>query len=468
MSSSSSRPVPQTSTGRLVSLTVDNPKYYTTPSSYTEDKMPALIPTACVTDNHDAEEKTMIWKNIATLFMKSEQTEENLQGNIANLTRGSDEIYQELQDVRAEVTQVHDKLNDSNLLSSRVRKLRKYVNKKCEKVRDDVSYSSHSANNEVFAYVNTIRDEFNMRFQKMDSENAFLRDELEKLHQTYDNDYDLFIRRENELMAKLDEATHINDAINDRVKEHEAIIMRQLGEVHNRIEQRIYQTAGDLREEFARAISREVEFESKASAQLVQSVNDELTELITRSNQYHSHRYFGTVEDVKQLRETCQTLKQSIGMVDAELSDTKETVEFLKDEVGQASNDIYDVKEEMVELKEWHTDLKDDVYHELDRDYYDLKDYVKRQVQRHKKQHHVSSSQETEPAVNDQQPTGIQLIVNEYQDPVENEIVGQVAEAAAVPADVAAAGEYREEHVIIIDADTVFSDEEDEQVVCHT
>ena len=140
----------------------------------------------------------------------------------------------------------------------------------------------------------------------------------------------------------------------------------------------------------------------------------------------------------------------------------------MKDEVGQASNDIYDVKEEMVELKEWHTDLKDDVYHELDRDYYDLKDYVKRQVQRHKKQHHVSSSQETEPAVNDQQPTGIQLIVNEYQDPVENEIVGQVAEAAAVPADVAAAGEYREEHVIIIDADTVFSDDEDEQVVCHT
>jgi len=469
-SSSSSRPVPQTSTGRLVSLTVDNPKYYT-PCSYTEDKMPALIPTACATDNHDAEEKTMLWKNIATLFMKSEQTEENYQSNIANLTRGSDEIYQELQDVRAEVTQVHDKLNDSNLLSSRVRKLRKYVNKKCDKVRDDVSYGAHSANNEVFAYVNTLRDEFNTRFQKMESENAFLRDELDKLHQTYDSDYDLFIRRENELMAKLDAATRINDSINDRVKDHEAIVMRHIGEVHNRIEQRLHQVAGDLREEFARAISREVEFESKASAQLVQSVNDELTELITRSNQYHSHRYFGSVDDVKQLREICQTLKQSIGMVDAELSDTKETVEFLKDEVGQASNDIYDVKEEMVELKELHTDLKDDVYHELDRDYYDLKDYVKRQVQRHKKQHHVSSSssQETEPAVNEQQSTGIQLIVNEYQD--QDVDLRQDVEAAApapAPADVAVAAEYRDEHVIIIDADTVFSDDEDEQVVCHT
>ena len=470
---SSSRPVPQTSTGRLVSLTVDNPKYYSpTPSSYTGDQMPALIPTACATENHDAEEKTMIWKNIATLFMKSEQTEENLQSNIANLTRGSDEMYQELQDVRAEVTQVHDKLNDSNLLSSRVRKLRKYVNKKCEKVRDDVSYSAHGANDEVFAYVNTIRDEFNRRIQNMESENAFLRDELEKLHQTYDNDYDLFIRRENELMSKLDEATRINDSINDRVKEHEAIVMRHLGEVHNRIEQRIYQTAGDLREEFARAISREVEFESKASAQLVQSVNDELTELITRSNQYHSHRYFGTVEDVKQLREFSQTLKQSIGMVDAELSDTKETVEFLKDEVGQASNDIYDVKEEMAELKEWQTELKDDVYHELDRDYYDLKDYVKRQVQRHKKQHHATSpSQESKPAVNDEQSTGIQLIVNEYQDSEENEnenendnVAGQ--EGVAQAARVAQAGYMdegpRDEHIIIIDATTIFSEGDDD------
>jgi chromosome segregation ATPase len=230
-----------------------------------------------------------------------------------------------------------------------------------------------------------------------------------------------------------------------------------------------------LREEFARAISREVEFESKASAQLVQSVNDELTELITRSNQYHSHRYFGTVEDVKQLRESCQTLKQSIGMVDAELSDTKETVEFLKDEVGQASNDIYDVKEEMVELKEWQTDLKDDMYHELDRDYYDLKDYVKRQVQRHKKQHHMPPQETTEQVVNTE-GDGIQLIVNEYQDQYPDENVGQAAAAveAAVEAATATApavapvAEYREEHVIIIDADTVFSDDEDEPQVTHT
>jgi hypothetical protein len=465
--SSSSRPIPQTSTGRLVSLSVNNPKIYTP----AQQEIPALMPLSASYANNDSEEKTVLWTNVAALFVKCEQNDENLKSSVSTLTRGSDEMYQELQDVKTELVQVQTDINENNVLSKHVRKLRKYVNKKCDKVREDISYGSYNADNEIFAYVDKLRSEFETRFQKMDSENAFLRDELEKLHQTYDSDYDLFIRRENELMAKLDAATRINDSINDRVKDHEAIVMRHIGEVHNRIEQRLHQVAGDLREEFARAISREVEFESKASAQLVQSVNDELTELITRSNQYHSHRYFGTVEDVKQLRETCQTLKQSIGMVDAELSDTKETVEFLKDEVGQASNDIYDVKEEMVELKEWQTDLKDDMYHELDRDYYDLKDYVKRQVQRHKKQHHASSpSQETEPAVNEQQSTGIQLIVNEYQDPEENENVGQVAEAATAATVPAAAPvtEYREEHVIIIDADTVFSDDEDEQVVCHT
>ena len=423
--------------------------------------MPALIPTACAiaTDNQNAnanananaEEQTMIWKNIATLFMKVDQTEETFQGDIANLTRGSDEMYQELQDVRAEVTQVHDKLNDSNLLSSRVRKLRKYVKKKCEKVQSDLSYGAYSSIDEVFAYVNTLRDEFKTKIENLENENAKLHLELEKLHQTYDDDYELFVRREDELMTKLDAAVHTTDCLSVRVKDHEAVMMRHIGEVHNRIEQRLHHVAGDLREEFAHAITREVEFESKTSVKLVQSVNDELTELITRSNQYHSHRYFGAVEDVKQLRETCQTLKQSIGMVDAELSDTKETVEFLKDEVGQASNDIYDIKEEMVELKEWQTDLKDDVYHELDRDYYDLKDYVKRQVQRHKKQHHATS-QESKPAVNEEQSTGIQLIVNEYQDPDENEnVAGEVA-----------VEELRDEHVIIIDATTIFSEGDDD------
>ena len=91
--------------------------------------------------------------------------------------------------------------------------------------------------------------------------------------------------------------------------------MKQIQQVRNYADT---QVAGDLREEFSEAICREVAFESKVSAELVQGVHNELTDVITRSNEYHSARYFGTVEDVKQLREICQTLKQSIGVVDAE------------------------------------------------------------------------------------------------------------------------------------------------------
>jgi chromosome segregation ATPase len=473
--SSSCRPVPQTSTGRLVSLTVDNPKQYISSSYNQEDQtMPALVPTACasITENHDAEEKTMLWKNIATLFMKSEQTEDNMQSNIANLTRGSDEMYQELQELRTELTQVHDKLNDSNLLSDRVRKLRKYVNKKCEKVRSDVTYGAYSANDEVFAYVNKIRDEFDAKMKTLEQENTKLKREMADLHETYDSDYEMFVRRENDLMEKLNQAVQTSDNLSKRLVDLEEICFKQIQEARNFTEQYCYHMSGDLREEFARAISKEVEFESKASAQQVQNMNEELIELITRSNQYHSHRYFGTVEDIKQIRENAETLKKSIGMVDAELSDTKETVEFLKDEVGQASNDVYDLKEEM---SEW----KDIVYRELDRDYYDLKDYVRHRIHRHKKQDHNYDSPAATTGTQNTF-TGIDMIVTEYPDP---DVTEQAQEAQTqqqqveVPESTVAsqrvtpvvhAVAHEDQNVIIIDADTVVSDDEDEQPVTHT
>lgn len=473
--SSSCRPVPQTSTGRLVSLTVDNPKQYISSSYNQEDQtMPALVPTACasITENHDAEEKTMLWKNIATLFMKSEQTEDNMQSNIANLTRGSDEMYQELQELRTELTQVHDKLNDSNLLSDRVRKLRKYVNKKCEKVRSDVTYGAYSANDEVFAYVNKIRDEFDAKVKTLEQENTKLKREMADLHETYDSDYEMFVRRENDLMEKLNQAVQTSDNLSKRLVDLEEICFKQIQEARNFTEQYCYHMSGDLREEFARAISKEVEFESKASAQQVQNMNEELIELITRSNQYHSHRYFGTVEDIKQIRENAETLKKSIGMVDAELSDTKETVEFLKDEVGQASNDVYDLKEEM---SEW----KDIVYRELDRDYYDLKDYVRHRIHRHKKQDHNYDSPAATTGTQNTF-TGIDMIVTEYPDP---DVTEQAQEAQTqqqqveVPESTVAsqrvtpvvhAVAHEDQNVIIIDADTVVSDDEDEQPVTHT
>jgi uncharacterized phage infection (PIP) family protein YhgE len=247
--------------------------------------------------------------------------------------------------------------------------------------------------------------------------------------------------------------------------------MKHLGEVHNRIEQRLHHVAGDLREEFAHAITREVEFESKTSAQLVQSVNDELTELITRSNQYHSHRYFGMVEDVKQVREMCDTLKKSIGMVDAELSDTKETVDFLKDEVAQSSNDVYDIKENLA-------DLKEDIYSEMDRDYYDMKGYVRHKIHQHNKASHTPAA--PTPTTSDstnETGNGIQLNVDELASVASATVVQPEHEASVTAAGAAGAGaggaaesqENTQEHnVIIIDADTIISDDEDEPQVTHT
>jgi chromosome segregation ATPase len=165
-----------------------------------------------------------------------------------------------------------------------------------------------------------------------------------------------------------------------------------------------------------------------------------LTSLITRSNEIHTYRYFETVGVMKQLQENCQTLKQSIGMVDAELSDTKETVDFLKDEVAQTSNDVYDIKEDV-------SGLKEDIYHELDRDYYDLKSYVKRIINRHKREEHHRAEKQLQPC----------------------DIIVEEEPAAAVPVPVPEAPETEYNNIIIIDADDCrISSDDEEEFVRHT
>jgi chromosome segregation ATPase len=451
--------IPQISNGRLVSLSVDNPKYYV---PNLQDEMPAMLPLsyaqmnngsssssgkggkkAQVQDHHadDSEEKTMIWKNIASLFVQCEKNDDN----VLSLTRGTDEIYQELQDVRTEIAQVQTDMNATKdelvAKPDDIRRLRKYVVKKCKKVQETASYGAYNADIEIFAYIDTLRGEFDAKIQKLEKENTELREELGALHDTYDKDYDVFVERENALMSKLDRAIQATDVLNERIKNHEGIYMKQLQELRDRTDQQFYNHSGDLREEFARAITREVEFESKTSAQLVQSVNDELTSLITRSNEIHSYRYFETVGVMKQLQENCQTLKQSIGMVDAELSDTKETVDFLKDEVAQTSNDVYDIKEDAL------SGLKEDIYHELDRDYYDLKSYVKRTMNRHKREEHHRAEKQLQPC----------------------DIIVEEEPAVAVPVPVPEAPETEYNNIIIIDADDCrISSDDEEEIVRHT
>ena len=455
-SSSRRRPVPQASSattstsvgGKLVPLSVDynnDQQQHHQHHHRQNEAIPTLVPLSMAAAEADAdgEEKTMLWSNIATLFTKCEQNEEDIRAN----TRGSDEMYQELMEIKGELAQVHTDMADiteNNMLSVHVRKLRKYVNKKCSEVRENASYGSYNANIEIFAYIDKLRGEFDARIKKLECENVTLHEEIDRLHETYDRDYDTFVKRENDLMAKLESAIRTAECLNDRVKDYEDASMRQIYESRNCVEQQIQNTAGDLREEFARAICRELEHMSG-------EIREEFTNLVTVSNQYHSHRYFGTVEDVKQIRENLQTLKQSIGMVDAELSDTKEVVEFLKDEVGQASNDIYDIKEKSREVKET-------LYREMDRDYRDMKSYVKRSIQRHRKQEHSTTPVPEEEKSADQNQNAvsssdaIQMIVNEYANANDNGESSKIEQEQE--------REYENNHIIIIDENTVFSDEE--------
>lgn len=485
------------SIGELISMSVDNPKNYTVQSP------PPLIPinNTAAAAVVDGEEQTMLWQNIATLFAKCEQNESDIQDQkdvYGRLTRGTDDLYQELQDAKTDIAQIQwewdqNKQGDKTTEAHYVKKMKKYVDKKCEKVRETVSYGSYNADNEIFAYIDKIRAEFQAKTQKMEDEITRLQAKLDETENIYDSDYAMFVQRENDLMAKLDHAIQETECLNQRIKDHEGIIMRQLEQSRDYTDQRQYQTMGDLREEFTRAICREVEYESnetkkllyltndeneqkinlvmkqielaenrlraeiattsrttptivdrevsrvvELSEQMTQEVSDKMTDLITRSNEYHTARYFGLVDEIK-------TMKQSIGMVDAELSDVKETVEFLKDEVADTGNDVYDIKEDM-------KDMKDGMYREMDRDYYDTKDYIKRKFQRHEKQKHAivtAADAAVDAAVTDDP---LQMIVTEY------------AGEPAVPAAVPAAVPENDEHIIIIDADTFMSDDDDEEI----
>jgi hypothetical protein len=484
-----SRPIPQTSVGRLIGLTVDNPKYYTASAS----PPPPLIPISAANNNKygdNGDELTMLWRNIATLFAKNDNIESDIETQGEATKRCTDEVYQELQELRDEFRQLQAKeeeapqRNDSESSAALVRKIRKYVNKKCAEVRETVSYGAYNADNEIFDYVNKTRAEFEAKNKSLEDELRKVYEEMELLNETYYRDYEMFMQRENDMMAKLDAAVKQSEATNQRMKDFEDIFMRQIQQARIYADTRV---AGDLREEFTRAICREVEYESKETAKLVAlanddteqkinllmnqiqqaenrlslkfstsidieaerviELNDKMTDLVTRSNEYHSVRYFGLVDEFK-------TMKQSIGMVDAELSNVKETVDFLKDEVAETSNEVYDIKEEM-------TELKDGVYSEMDRDYYDLKDYVKHRMSRHERHKH------REPALMEEEAgDALQMIADEYDDPIV-EYVGPIEPIPTIQGQQQDQQQQEEdvndEHVIIIDGDMIISEDEEEE-----
>lgn len=464
--------------GRLVGLTVDNPKYYAAPvsSSVSSDSSPPhLIPISAAEssaaaasashNNNNNDEQTMLWRNIATLFTRCEQNDAEIQKQredydpcIGELNRVTDDLYQETRDLKCRISEVSTEMLDE--LDSKLRQMkkhtRKYVSKKFNKAKQTASGAAFDSDMEVFKYVDTVREEFVDANSQLKEEMLTLRQEIHEEHSdlndVYYRDYKMFLQRENEMMAKLDAAVKMNEATNQRMKDMEEFFMKQIQQARNYADTHV---AGDLREEFSAAICREVAFESKVSADLVQGVHNELTDLVTRSNEYHSARYFGTVEDVKQLRETCQTLKQSIGMVDAELSDTKEIVEFLKDEVGQATNTVDEMTYTVAEINTAIVKQKEEIYDEMDQDYNDMKDYVKRRIQRHVRHSHqktpVADADADAPS---EYMDGISMIVSEYSEAA----VDAAISADALAADAEAAAE--DENVIIMDDTCFISDDE--------
>jgi hypothetical protein len=461
--------------GRLVGLTVDNPKYYAAPvsSSVSSDSSPPhLIPisaaesAASASSTHN-DEQTMLWRNIATLFTRCEQNEAEIQKQredydpcIGELNRVTDDLYQETRDLKCRISEVSTEMLDE--LDSKLRQMkkhtRKYVSKKFNKAKQTASGAAFDSDMEVFKYVDTVREEFVDANSQLKEEMLTLRQEIHEEHSdlndVYYRDYKMFLQRENEMMAKLDAAVKMNEATNQRMKDMEEFFMKQIQQARNYADTHV---AGDLREELSAAICREVAFESKVSADLVQGVHNELTDLVTRSNEYHSARYFGTVEDVKQLRETCQTLKQSIGMVDAELSDTKEIVEFLKDEVGETTNTVDEMTYTVAEINTAIVKQKKEIYDEMDQDYYDMKDYVKRRIQRHVRHSHQKTPVADADADADapsEYMDGISMIVSEYSEAA----VDAAISADALAADAEAAAE--DENVIIMDDTCFISDDE--------
>ena len=449
------RPVPQTSMGRLVSITVDNPKYHVTPAAPVSPTIPHLVPISAATSASASaahnDEQTMLWRNVATLFTRCEQNDAEIQKQredydpcIGELNRVTDDLYQETRDLKCRISELSTEISDE--LDTKLRQMkkqtRKYVSKKVEKTKQSASGSAFDSDMEVFKYVDTVREEFVDTNSQLKEDIETLRREMHEEHSdlnnTYYRDYRMFLQREEDMMAKLDAALKMNEATNQRMNDLEECFMKQIQQARNYADTHV---AGDLREEFSTAICRELAFESKVSAELVQGVHNELTELITRSNEYHSQRYFGTVEDVKQLRETCQTLKQSIGMVDAELSDTKETVEYLKDEVGDAVNTVTELEERVGELEEDLIEQKNSIYRDMDGDYSDMKDYVKRRIQRHVRHSH----QRTPSPSNDADAAAAE--------------VAEVAEVAAAAED---------DNVIIMDDTCLLSDDDDAEGINST
>ena len=141
------------------------------------------------------------------------------------------------------------------------------------------------------------------------------------------------------------------------------------------------------------------------------------------------------------MERSVQTLKHSIEIVDLELGDVKESVEFSKEYMTDLSIEIEDQKDLIIH----------EIYSEMDRDYRDLKKYVRRNMNKHLLEEHQEAEDEDEEDVADES-----VEVNKTEEVVNS------SSSTAEEADVTREEVNNEDMVIIMD-DADFNSTDDEQ-----
>ena len=479
----------------------------------------AAAPVPASVSAHN-DEQSMLWQNVATLFVKCEDNASNITGIrdeydpcIGQLNSYTDDLYAKLQTSSLEISDCRAQMLDMKKnTKKKFKSVKKMMNRKMEKCKRGSSSAAFDADMEVFKYIDTLRiqiDELRGTVEKQKDEIDELsglkhhmdkiREEVSDLNDLYDDDYHRFCRREDELKDKIaaahDEALNAHTfAMNAKQNSDERIdaaikaietwgsdIYRLDEQVKNmdreirddmeierhsteywvdcalktfqqeklaRLESQIANArsyadttvAGDLREEFSNAIVREITFE-------VDGLRTELVDLITRSNEIHSARYFQSVSDLQQVKDdterSVQTLKHSIELVDLELADVKESVEFSKEYMTDLSIEIEDQKELIIH----------EIHSEMDRDYRDLKKFVRRNMNKHLLEEHPEDEDEGEDADD----------VANAEEAAEFEVKPDtVVTGTSVSAAGAAAAEAINEDMVIIMDDADFNSTDDE------
>ena len=538
--------------GQLVSFTVEKPNQNEAPleSVCLPISMPALIPissTSCLASSAHNDEQSMLWKNVASLFVKCEDNHSNIDGlrgeyeqSIKELKEFTVELYARLQSARGEIATV------KTTSKTKLKSFKKAFHKKIKKAKQVSATSACDADMEVFRYIDTLRIQIDELRETTERQNAKieelsratiqvphhqynndyhndeiedmrhninnLRGELADLNVLYDDDYHRFCNREELLKDRIGAAheealvahtfaitvkqnadSRIDAAIKTietlgadicrvddqlksmNIKIHDEMeIERQsseywientlntfqkekLSHIHSQIANvRSYadtKVAGDLREEFVSAICREVTFESNTRAELVQGVHNELTamtqgvrdellDLVTRSNEIHTARYFQTTNDMQLIKDDsinmCQTLKRSIGLVDMELSDVKDILEDQKEEI------------------------KETIYSEMDADYYALKKYIRHKMRNHLHDEHPEEEDEQEQDEQVDEQEQDEQEQDEQEQDNETSAVTEDSQHENVGEEVSKIEDNNEDIVIIVDFDNSRISEDDE------